>query len=297
MENILEKLKNEITQLTKNGELYTTAISGLSLFRRTEPTEPLNIIYEPSLCVIAQGEKSISLNEDTFIYNANNYLLTSVHVPIIAQIIKASPQEPYLGLRIKLNYQEIAKMIMDYNLSISVKHQSINAVATGKMNKTILSTILRIVCLLKTEKDITVLAPLMQKELIYHLLNAEQGWQLKEIVSQRSRSQQIAKVINWLKENYMQSFHIQDLAHMAGMSVSTFHQHFRNLTQLSPLQFQKQLRLQEARLLMFEKHYNAADAAFRVGYESPSQFNREYRRLFGETPLKDISKLREIFIA
>lgn len=296
MENTLNKLKDTIAQLTENGELYTTDINGLSLFRRSSPTEAFKVMYEPSLCVIVQGKKQVSLGTETFAYDKSEYLFTSIHVPTIAQVIKASDAEPYLGLRLKLDYHEVAQMIIEHNLNIPSKKKLSDTMATGKMSEPIANSLLRMVSLLNHKEDIPILAPLIQKELIYYLLISEQGWSLREIVTMGSQSQQITKTIDWLRDNYAKNIHIQELASMTGMSISTFHEHFRNLTKLSPLQFQKQLRLQEARQLMFHNHHNAADAAFRVGYESPSQFSREYRRFFGDTPLKDISKLREIFI-
>lgn len=234
------------------------------------------------------------LGDDTYVYDAQHYLITSVHLPTVVQIIDASKQKPYLGLRLTLDLREISKMMVDSNLPAPHMQQSSRGMATGKVTLLLLNAFKRLVDLLADEKDIPILAPTIQREIVYRLLVGDQGTRLRQIASVGSQSQQIARVIEWLKGNFTQPLRVDDLATKAGMSTSTFHHHFRSMTALSPLQFQKQLRLREARQLMLAEHLDAATAAFQVGYESPSQFSREYSRQFGAPPLRDIAKLRQM---
>lgn len=297
MQSALDELRKSIARWTEKGELHTTAIAGLSLFRRDEPTEPISGMYEPSVCLVAQGAKRVILGDDTYVYDAQHYLITSVHLPTVVQIIDASKQKPYLGLRLTLDLREISKMMVDSDLPVPHVQQSSRGMATGEVTLPLLNAFKRLVDLLADEKDIPILAPTIQREIVYRLLVGDQGERLRQIASVGSQSQQIARVIEWLKGNFTQPLRVDDLATKAGMSTSTFHHHFRSMTALSPLQFQKQLRLREARQLMLAEHLDAATAAFQVGYESPTQFSREYSRQFGAPPLRDIAKLRQVAAA
>jgi AraC-like DNA-binding protein len=297
LEVAIEALGGSVARCTEKGELHTTEVPGLSLFRRDEPTEPISGMYEPSICMAVQGAKRVILGEDTFVYDANRYLITSVHLPTIVQILEASPEKPYLGLRLKFDLREVSQLMVDSNLPQPKPQQSSRGMATGEVTLQLVNAFIRLIDLLNDEKDIPILAPVIQREITYRLLVGDQGERLRQIATAGSQSQQIAKAIGWLKSNYSQSISIDDLAAQANMSTSTFHHHFRSLTALSPLQFQKQLRLQEARRLMLSERMDAANAAFQVGYESPSQFNREYNRQFGAPPLRDITKLRQMSAA
>jgi AraC-like DNA-binding protein len=294
MKIAIEALGKSIARLTENGELHTTAVPGLSLYRRDEPTGPISGMYEPSICLIAQGAKRVLLGDDTYVYDAHHYLITSVHLPTIVQIITASAEKPYLGLRLKLDQREISQLVVDSNLPQPRAQQSSRGMATGEVTLPLLTAFQRLIDLLAEQQDIPILAPIIQREIIYRLLVGDQGERLRQIASAGSQSHQIARAIDWLKGNFTRPLSIDDLAAQANMSSSTFHHHFRSMTALSPLQFQKQLRLQEARRLMLAERMDAATAAFQVGYESPSQFSREYNRLFGASPLRDITKLRQI---
>lgn len=296
MEVALEALGKSIALCTEKGEQHATAVHGLSLFRREEPTAPISGMYEPSVCLVAQGAKRVLLGDDTYVYDAHHYLITSVHLPTIVQIIEASREKPYLGLRLKLDLREITQLMVDSNLPQPRVQQSSRGMATGEVTLPLLNAFQRLIDLLAEEKDIPILAPVIQREIIYRLLVGDQGARLRQIASAGSQSHQIARAIDWLKENFTQPLSIDDLAAQASMSSSTFHHHFRSMTALSPLQFQKQLRLQEARRLMLAERMDAANAAFQVGYESPSQFSREYNRMFGAPPLRDISKLRQMSV-
>jgi len=289
----VDVLSQRIAEWTEQREKYATAVPGLSLFRREEPTEPVSGIYEPSICLAVQGAKRVILGEDSYVYDAHHYLITSVHLPIIVQIIEASPDKPYLGLRLTFDLRELSQLMVDSNLPRPRLQKSSRGMATGEVTPQLINAFIRLIDLLADEKDIPILAPVIQREIIYRLLVGEQGERLRQIAAAGSQGQQIAKAIGWLKSNYVLPISMDELAAQANMSTSTFHHHFRSMTALSPLQYQKQLRLQEARRLMLAERMDAANAAFQVGYESPSQFSREYNRLFGAPPLRDITKLRQ----
>ena len=290
----LQTLKDRIARSTESGAQQTTAVPGLSLFRREEPTEPVSGLYEPSICLIAQGAKRVILGEDEYVYDEQHYLITSIHLPTIVQVVKASKAKPYLGLRLRLDPREIAQMMLDSNLPLSPGQSSSRGMAIGEVSFPLLNAFQRMLDLLDTSEDIPILAPMIHREILYRLLVGEQGMRLRQIATAGSQSHQIAQAIDWLKGNFSRPLRVEALAEQARMSPSTFHHHFRAMTALSPLQFQKNLRLQEARRLMLMEHLDAATAAFKVGYESPSQFNREYSRLFGKPPFRDITTLREL---
>lgn len=290
-------LQQEIARLTRHGEVYTTAVPGLDLFRSDEPTEPSTGIYEPSICIIVQGAKRIVLGEETFIYDAQHYLLTSVDLPTVVQFLDASKAKPCLGLRLLLDLREVSQMMLDSNLPAPRTQRSGLGMATGALTLPLLNAFQRLVELLASERDIPILAPTIQREIIYRLLVGEQGARLRQIATAGSQSQQIARAIDWVKRNFTRPLRVDELAEQSNMSASTFHHHFRAMTALSPLQYQKNLRLQEARRLMLMERMDAASAAFEVGYESPSQFSREYSRFFGAPPLRDINNLRQTAVA
>jgi len=294
MEVAMEALGKGIARWTEQGELFTTAVPGLSLFRREEPTGPMTGMYEPSICMVAQGAKRVVLGDDTYVYDARHYLITSVHLPTVVQIIEASRERPYLGLKLKLDQREISQLMSDSNLPPPRTQQSTRGMAVGAVTLPLVTAFQRLIDLLGEEQDIPILAPVIQREIIYRLLVGDQGARLRQIAAAGSQSQQIARAIEWLKGNFARQLRIDDLAEQARMSTSTFHHHFRSMTALSPLRYQKQLRLQEARRLMLAERMDAATAAFQVGYESPSQFSREYSRLFGASPLRDITNLRQM---
>ncbi len=293
LEVAVASLTKSIARWTEHGELHTTDIPGLSLFRRNEPTDPISGMYEPSICLAVQGSKRVLLGDEIYVYDAHHYLITSVHLPTIVQIIEASPEKPYLGLRLKFDQREMAQLMADSYLPPPRTQQSSRGMATGEVTVPLLGAFQRLVDLLAEPKDIPILAPVIQREIIYRLLVGDQGARLRQIASAGSQSHQIARAIDWLKGNFTQPLRIDDLATQFNMSASTFHHHFRQLTAMSPLQYQKTLRLNEARRLMLTERLDAANAAFQVGYESPSQFSREYSRLFGAPPLRDITSLRQ----
>jgi len=288
----LEGLGQSIAQWTDKGDQLVTAIPGLSLYRRDEPTQPMSGMYEPSICLIAQGAKRVLLGDETYVYDAQHFLITSVNLPTVAQIIKASRERPWLGLKLKLDQREISQLMVNSNLPPLRTQQSSRGMAIGEVTLPLISAFQRLIDLLAEPKDIPILAPIIQREIVYRLLVGDQGARLRQMASAGSQSQQIARAIDWLKSHFTNPFRIEDLATQVNMSTSTFHHHFRALTAMSPLQYQKWLRLNEARRLMLTERLDATSAAFEVGYQSPSQFSREYSRSFGAPPLRDITNLR-----
>jgi len=291
---VLETLGESIARWTDNGDRYETGIPGLSLHQRSEPSPPISIMYEPRICVVAQGAKRVLLGDDTYVYDAHHYLITSVDLPTVVQIINASPGKPYLGLVLRLDQREISQLMVDSNLPPPRPQQSSRGMATGEVTQPLITAFQRLIDLLDEQKDIPILAPIIKREIFYRLLVGDQGTRLRQMASAGSQIHQIAKAIYWLKDNFTQPLRIDDLATQVNMSTSTFHHHFRSVTAMSPLQYQKWLRLSEARRLMLAENQDATSAAFQVGYESPSQFSREYSRLFGDSPLRDITNLRQM---
>lgn len=292
----VEFLGKRIARWTDRSDTIETAIPGLTLWRRNEPTELTCGMYEPSICFTAQGAKRVVLGNDVYVYDSQNYLIASVDLPSVWQVTEASRDCPYLGLVLKLNQREITQLMADSHLPAPRTQQPSRGMATGAVTPPLVNAFVRLMELLDSEEDIPILAPNIQREILYRLLVGDQGARLRQIAVAGSQSQQIARTIEWLMMNFTQPLRIDDLAARAGMSPSTFHHHFRSVTALSPLQYQKQLRLQEARRLMLAEHLDAATAAFQVGYESPSQFSREYSRLFGAPPLRDINNLRQVTV-
>ena len=294
MEGALEALGKSIARWTEQGDQPMTAIPGLSLSRRDAPTQPTSHMYEPIICLIAQGAKRVLLGDDTYVFDAHHFLLTSLDLPTVVQIIQASREKPYLSLRLKLDQREMSQLMVDSHLPPPRAQQSSRGMAIGEVTLPLLSAFQRLIDLLAAPQDIPILAPIIQREIMYRLLVGDQGARLRQIASVGSQSHQVAQAIEWLKRHYTLPLRIEDLAAHVHMSPSTFHHHFRALTAMSPLQYQKWLRLNEARRLMLTERLDAATAAFEVGYESPSQFSREYRRAFGAPPLRDITSLRHM---
>ncbi|HCH5063348.1 TPA: AraC family transcriptional regulator [Vibrio parahaemolyticus] len=288
-----QKLAKLIDRWTGDANQYDTPISGLRFSRWTTPTPPTSYTHNPSICLIAQGRKRVLLGEESFIYDANHFLISSVDLPIIANIIEASEEQPYLGLIMELDLTEISQLIVDSELAFTQSKEAQKGIAVGELSESLLDAFVRLAELLDEGQNIKILVPIIKREIFYRLLMSEQGTRLHQIVTAGSHSHQIAKAIDWLKNNFVKPLSVGDLASYTGMSKSSFYTHFRSMTSMTPLQFQKKLRLSEARRLMLTENLDAMAATFKVGYESPSQFSREYSRLFGAPPSKDIKSLRE----
>lgn len=286
-------LARSIVSWTSDITRLETKVPGLFLSRYEDLTEPTSYLHEPSICMVAQGAKRVIIGEETLVYDAYHFLISSIDLPVIAQVIEASENKPFLGLMLKLDLKEISQLIVDCNLPLRDVRKSERGIAVSEVSLPLLNAFQRLLDLLDEPQNIPILSPLIKREIFFRMLHGEQGPRLRQIAAAGSHSQQIARAIDWLKNNYSSPLRIDELASRIGMSTSTFHHHFRAMTTMSPLQFQKWIRLHEARQLMFTEHIDAATAAFQVGYESPSQFNREYGRLFGTSPLRDIKTLRQ----
>ncbi|KOO03493.1 AraC family transcriptional regulator [Vibrio nereis] len=290
-------LAEKIQRWTGDATLFDTEIPGLRLSRWTTPTPPTSYAHNPSICLIAQGKKQVLLGEDSYIYDANHFLISSVDLPITANIMEASEEYPYLGLIMELDLQEISQLIVDSELSFRNNKEAQKGMAVGELPGSLQDAFIRLIALLEEPASIKILAPVIKREIFYRLLMTEQGARLNQIVTAGSHSHQIAKAIDWLKNNFVKPLSVGDLAAYSGMSKSAFYAHFRSMTSMTPLQFQKKLRLSEARRLMLTENLDAMATTFRVGYESPSQFSREYSRLFGAPPSKDIKALKKASLA
>ncbi|HHF3150722.1 TPA: AraC family transcriptional regulator N-terminal domain-containing protein [Vibrio diabolicus] len=289
----IEKLAKHIEKWANGANQYDTEIPGLRFSRWATPTPPTSYTHNPSICLIAQGRKRVLLGEDSFVYDANHFLISSVDLPIIANIIEASEDKPYLGVIMELDLTEISQLIVDSELTFNQSKEAQKGIAVGELSEPLLDAFLRLIELLDEGQSIKILAPIIKREIFYRLLITEQGARLNQIVTAGSHSNQIAKAIDWLKNNFVKPLSVNELAAYSGMSKSAFYTHFRSMTSMTPLQFQKKLRLSEARRLMLTENLDAMATTFKVGYESPSQFSREYSRLFGAPPSKDIKSLRE----
>ncbi|ALR18596.1 AraC family transcriptional regulator [Vibrio natriegens] len=290
-------LAEKIQKWTGDATQFDTEIPGLRLSRWTTPTPPTSYTHNPSICLIAQGKKRVFLGDDSFTYDANHFLISSVDLPITANIMKASEDEPYLGLIMELDLQEISQLIVDSEFSFKTNKEAQKGIAVGELSGSLQDAFIRLMTLLDEPDNIKILAPVIKREIFYRLLMTEQGARLNQIVTTGSHSHQIAKAIDWLKNNFVKPLSVGDLAAYSGMSKSAFYTHFRSMTSMTPLQFQKKLRLSEARRLMLTENLDAMATTFKVGYESPSQFSREYSRLFGLPPSKDIKALKEANIS
>jgi len=268
---------------------YNTGIPALMFYRRSAVSDPMPCIYGLGLGIALQGDKCVTLGGEIYHYGPGQSLVTSVELPVVSYVTRASTAEPYLGLRLEIDSRDIAHVAADMNLAAPLSSASVRAMSVVSLDEGLTQALIRMVRLLNEPQLIAQIGPLIQQEIIVRLLNAT----LRHLITLGSPSQQIARVLSWLKLHFTENFPIDELASQAHMSPSTFRQHFRAVAGMSPLQYLKQLRLQDARHLMLNEDIDAGSAAVRVGYESASQFSREYTRLFGAPPLRDIRRLQE----
>ncbi|ARU88243.1 AraC family transcriptional regulator [Pseudomonas sp. M30-35] len=287
-----DQLAALISRLLPAAELIETAIKGVFLARADQPSQPMPVLYKPSLCIIAQGRKEVRLADEIYQYDPLNYLVASVPLPVTGHVTQATPEKPYLCLRLDIDPALVSNLIADTG-PIGVPNSGPRrGLYLDRVDLPLLDAVIRLVQLLETPRDINILAPLILREIFYRLLHSDQGHQLHAIVINDSQSHRISRAIDWLNSNYTAPLRIEELAREVNLSQSTLHHRFKAVTALSPLQYQKQLRLQEARRLMLCEGIEASAASYKVGYESPSQFSREYSRLFGAPPLRDLARLR-----
>ena len=268
--------------------IETTAVPGLGLYRKSAPTQCTSAAYEPALIVFVQGEKRINVGGTTLEVNESTFLLTSIDMPVVSQVTKASLEEPILAMMLKLEMPAVREILSQEEFHVSAAVSGTRGMAVGESSVELLDACSRLLDLLDAPQDIPFLSNLIQREVIYRLLRGPRGENLRAIATLGEQSNRTAKAVAWLRENYAKPLRVEDLASVAQMGVSTLHHHFRTLTAMSPLQYQKQLRLHTARVRMLTDGMDAASAAFEVGYESPSQFSREYSRFFGQPPMRDI---------
>jgi AraC-like DNA-binding protein len=269
------------------GDLLTE-IPGLRLYRRSTTTACTSAAYEPSLVVFVQGRKRINVGKTIYLCDGSNFLLTSVDLPVVSQVIAATEKVPILGLALKLEMAAVREILSQQEFHLREESADARGMAVGVTSVELLDACSRLVDLLDAPQDIPFLSSLIQREVIYRLLRSPQGKHLRAIATLGEQSHRTAKAVEWVRANYAKPLRVEELASMARMGVSTLHHQFRSLTAMSPLQYQKQLRLHVARERMLNDGLDAASAGFEVGYESASQFNREYRRFFGQPPMRDI---------
>ena len=275
----------------KGNGVHPTEIAQLE-FIRDDASSTICSVYEPALAIIVQGKKKILLGEETYHYGAAQSLVVSVELPVRGFIVEATPDKPYLGVLLKLSPLQLCDIVAQVQPRTETKDGSCRGLFVSEMDLPLMDCALRLTQLLDTPQDIPFLAPMIIREIYYRLLTGEQGGAIRQIATSGSNMQRIASVIERLKADFAQSLRVEELAEQANMSASSFHRHFKAVTSMSPLQYQKQLRLLEARRLMLAEDTDATYAAYQVGYESPSQFSREYSRLFGAPPIQDIQQLR-----
>lgn len=283
-------LISAVRQHSSINESVDTAITDLKLSWFNAPTKLSALVYDPCLCIIIQGSKEVLLAEESHRMDPGHCLLVSVDLPVEARVVEASNLKPYLGLRISLDSKVVGELLAD-GATIPVSGPVVRGLAVTTVEPDLLDAVVRLTRLLEAPQDIRPLAPLVLREITHRVLTGPQGMRLRQIALAGAPAYRIARAIRWLKEHFAEPFRIENLAQEVGLSASSFYLHFKSVTAMTPLQYQKRIRLQEARRLMFGERLDAAEAAFRVGYESPSQFSREYRRMFGASPRQDVDSV------
>ena len=289
----LKKLADLIARFAPHDGRFELSGYGLYVVKETKTTpETTRTMSQPGMCIVAQGAKRVSLAHRSFEYNESRMVVYAAEVPVGASIVKASPEEPFLCLVVPLDPQKLIELILKVFPHSLPKTPDTQAIYIGNSHPKIVTAAIRIMDLILQQEDADLLVPLVIDEMLIRLLRSPAGPAIAQIGITDSNAQKIAKTISWLKENYATAVRIEDLAAIAGMSPSSFYSHFKSITSMSPLQFQKTLRLQEARNLMITRRVDVSNASLQVGYASLSQFSREYSRLFGYPPSKDIAQLR-----
>jgi AraC-like DNA-binding protein len=292
LEAALAEMAALITRFTAGGDgSHGTRVTGLTLHRASEPRPRVHGVQNPCVCVIAQGAKRVMLGDDVYLYDRAHYLAAAMDLPVSGQVVEATPEKPYLSLKLDVDPHEIAALLLEAPPP-SGETAPTRGLFVSLSSADLVEAFVRMLRLLEAPEDIPALEAGARREILYRVLKGEQGFRLRQIANASGHSRRIAKSIEWLRRNFTQALRIEELAAQANMSPSSFHEHFRAVTAMSPLQFQKQLRLQEARQLLMSEVADAATAGHRVGYESPSQFSREYSRLFGVPPATDMRRLR-----
>ena len=286
-----EELVERIAQAVRDDGTIQP-LQGLHLSRASTPLGPIHNLVEPSLCVVAQGSKEFLLGKNRCRYDPLHYLLVTVDLPCVGHVLEASWEQPFLNLRLELDPTLLGAIMIEADHASPPGAADMRAIAVSPMDIDLLDAIVRLIRLLDSPAEAPILTPLIVREIIYRLLVGEQGARLRRLAAVGGYTPRIARAVERLRQDFDQPLRIEDLAGELGMSVSGLHHHFKAVTALSPLQFQKRLRLQEARRLMLSEDLDAASAAYRVGYRDASHFNREYKGLFGSPPMRDVQRLR-----
>ena len=286
-EELVERMARAVPQ-----DGFLEAFPGFILVRSSKMTKPVLSVHEPAFCFVAQGSKRVLLGKEVFRYDPGHYLIFTVDLPVSFQVEEASAERPYLGLRLDLDPSLVAAVMMEANVETKKSDASVKAIDVCSVDAELLDAIVRLTRLIDTPDRQKVLAPLIMREIIYLLLAGGQGARLSHLLAVGADTHRISSAIGHLRQHFNEPLKIEKIAREFGMSVSGFHYHFKSVTAMSPLQFQKQLRLQEARRLMLSEDLDAASAGFQVGYENPSYFSRDYKKLFGAPPQRDIAQLR-----
>jgi AraC-like DNA-binding protein len=287
-----EELVERISGTVSEDGVYEV-LPGLFFNRSSKHTRPNHSLAKPAFCVIAQGSKEVLLGEDLYRYDPANYLISTAELPTITKVTEASKEKPYLSLRLLLDLNLVNSVLVEAGLPLPRNNVEVKALDVSPLDASLLDAVIRLVRLVDNPKEARILLPLVTREIIYRLLMGEQSDRLRQLGVLGGHFQRIVTVIDRLRKDYDKPIRIDDMAQDIGMSVSGFHHHFKAVTAMSPMQFQKQLRLQEARRLIFTEKLDAASAGFKVGYDSASHFSREYKSLFGNPPLRDAEQLRE----
>ena len=269
---------------------HENAIDGLRLTCAPEPSGVIRAVYQTSFCVVLQGSKVSSLGDADFRYRSGQCLFASVNVPVNARIMEASPEAPYLAFSLEVDPAMVSELLLQHPEVLSDRRDN-TALSVSDVPETVLDPIFRLLALLDQPEDTAVLEPLIRREICWRLLRSPMGPALQQIGLKDSETARIGRVAAWMRSHYQEAIKVGDLATMASMSSASFYRHFKAITQLTPVQFQKQIRLQEARRLLLSEH-EVASVGYQVGYESPSQFSRDYRKLFGAPPGKDRAVMR-----
>ena len=270
---------------------------GVFVHRVSSPARPVHTVLEPSFCVIAQGTKQILVGDERFRYDPAHYFITTVGLPAVGQVVEASPDRPYFSFRLALDPAIVTAAMVELGAAQPPANKSVKSLDVSPLDANLLDAVLRLVRLAETPAEYRVLGPLVIREILYRLLTGAQSGRLRHLATFGGHDHRMVRAVKLLKDQFDKPLRIESLADELGMSVSGFHAHFKAVAAMSPLQFQKQLRLQEARRLMLTENFDAAEAGYRVGYDDASHFNREYKRHFGEPPMRDIDRLREMAVA
>ncbi len=293
-ERLRQTLARRVLKWTPDEGVQASALAGLELIRANTPSTSYCTVYEPSLCMMVQGAKTIWLGDRKIAYGPLTYLVSSVHLPVAGQVTTASPEEPYLAVKLAVNPQTVADLVLELGEQLPqvACPEATCGMYTTRADYPMLDAMARLVGLLDSPAEARILAPMILREILYRALIGEMGPSMRKFAASNSQSNRISRAIMLLQERFAEPLRIRDLADEVNMSESSLFHSFKQVTRMSPLQFQKKLRLYEARRLMLSEGLEAATASYRVGYESPSHFSREYSRQFGESPRANVSRLR-----